>query len=158
MTGQVRELIHFEGVDLLMRSMPLEPYLRTLGWTVPISWGLNSSCWRGYIGNWEINGGRLFLDFITDADGNRVDFEFLNIFPGVINGVFADWYSGTLIVERGALIKTPLRDDICVCERTISPEVFLLLVIKRGYLVGSVVRSIDDSTHLDYWPVFERNQ
>lgn len=60
MTIQVSEKLHLRGEMLTMRSTPLRAYLDIVKPTVSYV-SLNSACWRGYVGEWEICQERLYL-------------------------------------------------------------------------------------------------
>jgi len=94
MTHQIHENIIYEGKDLSMMSFPKVPldHPRIIELTDEEIFASNkkgrmvsSSCWRGYIGSWEIKAGRLFLiklDRDLKLDGSEP--------------LFADWVSEEL--------------------------------------------------------------
>jgi len=70
MTHQLHENIIYEGRDLSMLSFPDVPldHPRIIELTDEEIFAINkkgrmvsSSCWRGYVGSWEIKDGRLYL-------------------------------------------------------------------------------------------------
>jgi len=63
-----------------------------------------TSCWRGYIGTWQIVDNHLYLVKLDGEyeDGSLATLE--DVFPGHTGPVLASWYSGTLRVPRGDLL------------------------------------------------------
>ena len=53
----------------------------------------SSDCHRGYVGTWAIRKGRLFLRAVRGVYRLNVD-----------EAIFADWFTGQLIVPRGEVI------------------------------------------------------
>ena len=100
MTAQAREILIYKGKRYGMA--PLEPYIETNNIQFnPES--ICSACWRGYIGTWSIEDGRLYLiDIETDDNGKKVGLEYL--FPNQ-EKVFAGWFTGELRVPYGELIE-----------------------------------------------------
>ena len=100
MTAQAREILIYKGKRYGMA--PLEPYIETNNIQFnPES--ICSACWRGYIGTWSIEDGRLYLtDIETDDNAKKVGLEYL--FPNQ-EKVFADWFTGVLRVPYGKLIE-----------------------------------------------------
>lgn len=93
MTVQVPEELTFNGVRSEMRSIPVLPPLHPRIQEMPSIPSKDmdeavlssSACWRGYIGSWEIQEGKLFLR------GLRGRYALLGEEP-----LWAEWYSGTL--------------------------------------------------------------
>ncbi len=77
-----------------------------------------SCCWRGYIGTWEIKQGRLFLVGLS-GDYNLAEGE----------PIFADWYSGELIIPEGEILDYIHLGFATVYEREQR------IVIERGFVV-----------------------
>lgn len=89
MTNQAHEILILEGTKTTTTSCPQlpknEPRIKQSPSTT-----LNSSCWRGYVGTWEIKQGRLFL---IGLSGNY------RLLDGP--SIFAQWFSGELVVPEG---------------------------------------------------------
>ena len=101
MTAQVSEKLIYKGESLSLCSNPLSPFLEQSNFQFRIS---STACWRGYIGSWEIENGRLYLKSILGNLKNGQPINIETLFPGYSNGVFAHWYSGELRCPRGKLI------------------------------------------------------
>ena len=96
MTAQVHEILILEGERTSMACCPSlpdnHPRIRypdagTYRYT------LSTACWRGYVGTWAIQEGRLHLI------GLQGQFELI---PG--QPLFADWFTGVIRIPRGELI------------------------------------------------------
>jgi hypothetical protein len=75
------------------------------------------------VGTWEIKGSRLYLRGIsgTYEDGSPATLE--SIFPGFPDRVFAHWYSGTLRIPQGEMLKYAHMGWASVYERDLLIEV-----------------------------------
>ncbi len=139
MTAQAREILIYKGKRYGMATEPLEPYIETNNIQFnPES--ICSACWRGYIGTWSIEDGRLYLiniNIITDDNGKKVGLEYL--FPNQ-KKVFADWFTGILRIPYGELIEYIHSGYDSLYEKE------LFLKISKGVLVNE--RKIDNT--LDY--------
>lgn len=104
MTAQIPETLHWEGRQVPMCTEPLDDYFTLVG-TKPRFAVTCTALWRGYVGEWEIRDGRLYLVGIsaTLAEGQEATLE--SIFPGFPDRVFAHWYSGILRIPQGKLLE-----------------------------------------------------
>ena len=104
MTAQVSETLLLDGHKLRLCEVPLNSYFALTG-VAPRFRAETSACWRGYVGTWDIQDSRLYLIDIGGSyeDGSPVTLE--SLFPGFPNRVFAHWYTGTLRVPQGELLK-----------------------------------------------------
>jgi hypothetical protein len=104
MTAQAHENLIYEGEETSMASCPplppshprvvaLAPSELQSRKDLPSIVG-STACWRGYIGSWEIRGGRLYLTHIQGR------YEMLGDEP-----ILADWFSGVLCIPRGELLR-----------------------------------------------------
>jgi hypothetical protein len=102
MTAQIGEILNLNGKKCSIAGTPMIPensdfiekvditqdekYLRSI-----IS---STACWRRYLGTWEIKDNKLYH---IDVEGalNKKNKE----------PVFADWYSGTIRIPQGELLK-----------------------------------------------------
>jgi len=106
MTAQAAEVLIYKGEKLSLCTNPLGSYLEEV--SSPIKFRATSTAlWRGYIGTWTIEGGRLYLvklrGYINKNDDvDEVGLSFL--FPDYPDGVFAHWYSGELRCPMGELL------------------------------------------------------
>lgn len=95
MTRQAMEGIDYQGQSLEMPNQPLGRYFDLGGYSPPF----DDSCsmlWRGYVGTWEINQGRLYLIKLHGTLQDGTTATLATVFPNYPERVFAHWYSGTL--------------------------------------------------------------
>jgi hypothetical protein len=104
MTAQVPEQLRYEGEDGYMLSLPLWDYFSMSGQHPPFH-ARHTANRRGYVGEWEIRDHRLYLIGLhgTLKDGTEVTLE--TVFPGFGERVFAKWFSGTLRVPQGDMVR-----------------------------------------------------
>ncbi|MAO26162.1 MAG: hypothetical protein CMN15_02930 [Roseovarius sp.] len=129
MTAQVPEKLIYQGEAMDMYTEPLHEYLaksgRNIGFKVT-----NSGLWRGYVGQWEVVEGKLYLIDIrgTLKNGNKVS---LSTLSNTSDMILAYWYSGTLRIPRGQQLRYS-RDPF---ERIYEHE--LLLEVLQGDVVAT---------------------
>lgn len=102
MTAQAPERIEIDGEDHALFSCPLDEWFEFSETKSPFR-ARSTALWRGYVGRWAIEDGRLYLvalEGLTRA-GTTVGLEAL--FPGQ-QRVFAHWFSGTLRIPIGRLL------------------------------------------------------
>lgn len=93
MTAQAKEILILEGNKTSMTCLPPLP-VNDPRITRSQKNTICSACWRGYIGTWEIKQGKLFL---IGLSGN------FSLSEGV--SIFAEWFSGEIIVPEGEALK-----------------------------------------------------
>jgi len=95
---------------------------------------MNTACWRGYVGEWEILDDHLYLTDLEGmlADGSNANLE--TVFPGFPDRVFAHWYSDTIRIPQGKLLDYVHMGYESVYERD------LLLIFEKGVLKETEVR------------------
>lgn len=100
MTAQIGEYLRYQGQGHTIATEPLQSYFN-MGGQHPGFMDTSTALWRGYVGCWEIVGGRLYLVKITAElnSGGRATLE--SVFPGFPDRVFAHWFSGQLRIPRG---------------------------------------------------------
>jgi len=134
MTAQFGENLRYDGREMSMCTHPLGDYF-SLGGVNPgfgQDWPLDcTALWRGYIGSWEIVGGRLYLTAINVMPGSRVNANLETVFPGYPDRVFAHWYTGTLRVPQGKVLKYVHMGYQSTCESD------MLIDVERG-VIGDV--------------------
>ncbi len=129
MTAQIHERLIFEGQPASMTAFPNIPVgherihinsdEEARQSTAPV---FSTACWRGYVGSWEIKEGRLYL---TAIEGR---FKLLGD-----EALWADWFSGTLVVPRGKMLQYVHMGFESVYEEQ------LLIRVEKG-LVSEVTR------------------
>ena len=134
MTAQVSERLYLDGQRVRLCELPLNDYFALTG-VAPKFRAETSACWRGYVGVWEITDSRLYLIGIggTYEDGAPITLE--SLFPGFAERVFAHWYSGTLRVPQGELVKYAHMGWASTFERD------LLIDVEDGRVTGMRVQN-----------------
>lgn len=145
MSAQFRENLHISGKELGMCSEPLEAYFEANGVRPDIRFNMTALD-RGYVGEWEIADGKLYLTGIwgelngAPGPGDLGDIPALtveHIFPGSGGRVFAEWFSGALRCEDGKRLRYSHFGYDSLYERDVFLE------IECGVLVSERVREND---------------
>ena len=100
MTAQISEILHYQGRKQRMCTEPLGDYFELAG----IEPRFEVSCtalWRGYVGEWSVIEGRLYLIGITGTLEGDTPASLETFFPGFPDRVFAHWYSGQVRLPMG---------------------------------------------------------
>lgn len=110
-TAQASDLLIVEGKEFALNTNPLESQLGKRKWKRPEEAVISSANWRGYIATWEIKDDKLFLKDATilvsdpkDKDEYVSKSITQDLYPGA-SEVFADWYTGALIVPDGKMTR-----------------------------------------------------
>jgi hypothetical protein len=108
MTAQVPDRITVDGETLPLLCNPLADYFRIAGVPSPFR-GASTALYRGYVASWRIEGGRLWLTEVENDipllthGGRRVGV--VDLFPDRQPPIAASWYTGTLRIGRGDVVK-----------------------------------------------------
>lgn len=107
-TGQAGERVIYKGDTLTMLSTPLEIYFRNIEprerFHPLLVGGCSTGLWRGYVGLWRIQDGKLVLvDVFICGNKSRSIKEVL--FKNQNGEIPADWFTGDLFIEKGKMIK-----------------------------------------------------
>jgi len=106
MTAQATEKLRFEGRSLSLCEEPLREYLSRLD-NPPEFEVYSTALWRGYIGHWEIESARLYLNWL-ETFPSEADWKSTNgirrVFHEASGPIFAHWYSGVLRCPEGKLL------------------------------------------------------
>lgn len=133
MTAQIAERLLYQGQTWSMCTNPLNDYFAFGGVSPEFRWDC-TALWRGYVGLWEIQNDRLYLLELNGAlqDGSAASLA--SMFPDYPERVFAHWYSGTLRIPQGRLLKYVHMGYGSTYERD------LLLEIESGVVVATHVQ------------------
>lgn len=137
MTAQIGEILRYDSNTVRMCDTPLSAYF-ALGGRRPEpdfdSFGC-TALWRGYVGTWEIVDGRLYLVNLAGdmEDGSQTCLA--TVFPDYPERVFAHWYSGTIRIPEGKLLKYIHMGFSSRYERDV------LLGFRNGILVSTETRT-----------------
>jgi hypothetical protein len=106
MTAQVAEALIYKGEKLSLCSNPLSTYLQSTPKSIRFC-SISTALWRGYVGTWTIEGGRLYLAKLSgyvSKEGKTEEVDLSYLFPDYPDGVFAHWYTGELRCPMGELL------------------------------------------------------
>ena len=106
MSYQFREQITINGQHYETESEPLKVYEEEINKRFKGK-NTNTALWRGYVGTWDLDFGRLFLTSIkvaNDSSGNVLkEVSYISIFD-TTDRIFAHWFSGEIMIPKGAVI------------------------------------------------------
>ena len=104
MTAQISEILHYQGRKRRMCTEPLGDYFALADIKPGFEYS-STALWRGYVGEWDVQDGRLYLIKLTGnlEGGQPASLE--AFFPGFPNRVFADWYTGQVRLPMGELVQ-----------------------------------------------------
>jgi hypothetical protein len=100
MTTQLLDPVYFDGKRYLTSSEPLEHHPQ-----LPAFLAITTSNHKGYEAIWSVVAEKLFLVALGGLIENSSARGLAMVFPGCMAPVFADWYSGQLEIQRGAVVK-----------------------------------------------------
>jgi hypothetical protein len=132
MTAQISEILQYGGETLSLYSDPLGNFLKSSASLLEFH-SPSTACWRGYVGTWALESGRLHLGKLDGWRRSATGIEKMSLqdlFPGYPDGVFAHWYSGDLHSPRGALLRYVYGGYNSIYEGDLH------LTVLRGGLVG----------------------
>ena len=130
MTAQISDKILYNGEMLSLASEPLAIWLHRNN-TSEIKRSFFGSCWRGYVATWKIFDNKLFLIKIdyplfrlrkskSKNESIEIDNLMEKLFPNQ-SEVFANWFTGTLKIQKGEMLEyvhlgyeSVYETDICI--------------------------------------------
>ena len=110
MTEQVQERIILKGKGSEMITFPDLPKDDPRITEIPAlcaEMNESTNCYRNYIGTWEIDAGTLYL---VKLEGKYRLKKRYGLFPA--KKIFADWYSGTIVIPDGDNTVRPSGEDL----------------------------------------------
>jgi hypothetical protein len=134
MTAQFREILNFHDDRFDLCSAPLEAFFETDGY--PPNLGGSTALERGYVGEWEVVDGKLYLLSLEgEYRENGRGFSIYDVFPDAEGPVFAEWYSGTLRCPLGKMLAYVHMDFESIYERD------LFIEVERGVIMSERVQT-----------------
>lgn len=129
MTAQVPEKLIYKGKTWEMTSFPIPSpdhpaFVSVEPGDVPKDEMivLSTACWRMFIGTWEIKDGKLYLVDIIGTIKLKEE-----------KPLFADWFSGTLHLRVGEMMRYRHRGFDSLFEKT------MILHIEKGEFIGEEI-------------------
>src|SRR6478735_379525 len=122
MTTQVRDALSADGAAYRLAISPLESFFRQHPERRPAFEAPDSSVWRGYVAEWAIDDGQLYLVRLTgwlhdeSVESSLQEVGLESVFPGIETQdgrVLAAWFSGELEAEPAEVAASvqPARSD-----------------------------------------------
>ena len=143
MTAQIRDVLIVGNNMIDLLSEPLRDYLDLLD-SKPVFKSTNSGCWRGYIAVWKLRGKSLYLNNLYLQNYEKENPGIGYLFPGKTS-VFAEWFSGELVIPNGVLLQYVHMGYNSVYEK------ILLLKFEKGRLVShSIIKNEVDTKLNDF--------
>ena len=134
MTAQFAEVLHYEGDELALCTQPLGDYFSLAGIEAPFE-SPHTALWRGYVGTWEIVGGRLYLIKLSGSLRGGAEASLATLFPDYPDRVFAHWYTGTMRAPQGKQLKYVHQGYSSTYERD------LMITVVKGVVTKTTVRN-----------------
>ena len=101
MTAQFPETLIYQGERHAMCSTPLCDYFESNNLQSPFTY-TSTALWRGYTGTWEVrDDNKLYLIKLHGTLRDRSKATLDSVFPNSPDGVFADWFTGTVRLPQG---------------------------------------------------------
>tara|TARA_R110000764_G_scaffold225295_1_gene314712 strand:- start:7309 stop:7785 length:477 start_codon:yes stop_codon:yes gene_type:complete len=135
MTAQVKEKLYSDGKEYGMATEPLKPYLEKLDNKPKFSL-LNTGCWRGYVGKWEVLNNHLYIiDLFSQIEISNeiVEVGLGYLFPEQ-EKVFANWFSGSISLPHGNITKYVHAGYATEYEKQ------LFLEFENGILINYIIK------------------
>lgn len=135
-TAQFPDVIIIKGEQLSLLTNPLESYFGT-GRERPAGMARKSctAIWRGYVATWTVDEGRLMLVKLVEGtcerDAKEIPLE--TVFPGQKGPIPATWFTGTLRIAQGRLLKYVHMGYLSVYEKE------RLITVEAGRVTGDRV-------------------
>jgi hypothetical protein len=133
MTAQIAERLRYDGEEVAMCTNPLSDYF-AMGGVAPPFDCTSTALWRGYVGEWEILDGRLYLIGLRGLLQDGSEASLATVFPDFPTRVFAHWYSGTIRLPQGKQLEYIHAGYSSRYERDV------LVDVMRGVVVQTRVR------------------
>ena len=133
MTAQAQERLLYQGAEVGMCTQPLGDYF-VMGGIRPQFELHCTALWRRYIGRWEIVDDRLYLIDLSGTLEDGTEASVATVFPDFPERVFAHWYTGTIRIPQGEMLKYFHAGYGSTYERD------LFLEVVRGVVVSTRVQ------------------
>ncbi|MGY1424153.1 hypothetical protein [Lysobacter sp. A289] len=137
-TAQIPDEIIMNGQTFMTHSQPLAKVL-TLepqegGIRLDRPFGECTASWRGYRATWELREQKLYLKriLINPCADHPKEVNIAELMAGRTNPIFADWFTGVLVVPQGKLLST-----VHMGHHT-QYESYVVMIFKKGVVVSRV--------------------
>ena len=143
MTAQTPERLILNGKPHALYAAPLYRLLASRRIELR---GYHSSCWRGYVGTWEVIGARLYLVHINCDEPPAEEVLRLKLLRAASASqfpIFASWFNGRLRIQIGRRLIYSHHGWSSWFERE------RLMTFKQGVLARD--REVDTRRILEWW-------
>lgn len=131
MSAQFPDLLEYQGTRYALCSLPMDvcPLVRINRYELHC----NTALVRGYVAEWRVEAGRLYLIGISGAFDDRAltPISIRTYFPDAVLPIFASWYSGQLRCPGGRRLKYVHMGFKSIYQRD------LLITIDQGRVVAA---------------------
>ena len=103
-TAQVPDFMIYNGDTLMLFSNPMEGYFDSISRPNALFNRCETSCWRGYIGYWELKNDSLFLLELHGYASKKIDLSLVFKDRKVDGKIFADWVDFPILNPYGKRI------------------------------------------------------
>jgi len=138
MTAQTPEVLIHRGQELALYAQPLYDRLTRIPKAKrPIFAPPSTSCWRGYVGTWEIRDGVLTLIALQGwlKRGDEVVDASLDLaFPKAKGALAATWFTGAVECVEGRMLRYVHAGFASTYER------HRIFVFEKGRIVGEYIQ------------------
>ena len=156
MTAQIREILHYNDQQYGMASEPLDDYF----WKSGIDFQpvfTKTSCWRGYVGEWEIKDNKLYLTKLKGRghilDKDRFREGRLALRRKLKEGLITPQQNGHLLKD----LKKECTDDVSFTKETFFPGKGKVFADWFSGIIRAPFGEMLEYVHAGYESVFENN-
>lgn len=106
-TAQFPDVLIYKGKTESILSNPLEQFFdKDHPRPMKLFQTDCSALWRGYVATWKIEDDKLYLIKVVEGScsADAPEIPLSKILPGKKAPIFADWFSGTLVIPQGKVI------------------------------------------------------
>jgi hypothetical protein len=120
MNSQLKEVLIYQGKAIPMDSDPLKQYLD--GMKLPPNFIKTLKAdQRGYLGKWAVVQNELYLTELNGVLENSDTISLESLFPGK-QYVFAEWFTGEIVLNQGRLLALKSSDRPAIYEKDFHLE------------------------------------
>jgi hypothetical protein len=115
MNSQLKEVLFYQGQEVAVDCDPLNQYFSQLK-SPPRFLTTCRANERGYLGKWVITKDELYLTELIGILENNDEISLQHIFPGK-QVVFAEWFTGEIIINKGKLLALKTMNHPAIYEK-----------------------------------------
>jgi len=137
-TQQIKDRVHFEGLDFVINELPLEKLPGIKSEIIKDNIARCSANWRGYQAGWYIQNSQLSLSYLIKNPCSKVKeyYDLSKYFNNESSLVNANWYTGSITIR--------ISEKEIIQEKAFSRYQAVLYKIKEGKVVSREVKFIEE--------------